>query len=77
MYQRARIYVTRKTIKESFSHWKVLNHPDSSHSPFLILFVCYKFILKKKKGREGGSQEPDGCDYLGFGYVLLIKIVDK
>ena len=28
-------------------------------------------------GREGGTQEPDGCDYLGFGYVLLIKIVDK
>lgn len=33
--------------------------------------------LKKKGGGGGESQEPDGCDYLGFGYVLLIKIVDK
>ena len=42
-----------------------------------MICVLSIYIKKKKKGREGGSQEPDGCDYLGFGYVLLIKIVDK
>lgn len=43
--------------------------------------ICVLSIHTKKKKKEGGgkggSQEPDGCDYLGFGYVLLIKIVDK
>lgn len=41
-----------------------------------MICVLSIYILKKKGG-GGESQEPDGCDYLGFGYVLLIKIVDK
>ena len=43
----------------------------------MICVLSIYIKKKKKKGKEGGSQEPDGCDYLGFGYVLLIKIVDK
>lgn len=42
-----------------------------------MICVLSIYIKKKKRGGEGKSQEPDGCDYLGFGYVLLIKIVDK
>ena len=42
-----------------------------------MICVLSIYIKKKKGGGKGGSQEPDGCDYLGFGYVLLIKIVDK
>ena len=42
-----------------------------------MICVLSIYIKKKKKGEGRGSQEPDGCDYLGFGYVLLIKIVDK